>query len=96
MVVIIFLLILLKWGVPFLFEKVLIPLMQWEATTFGRPVLALVLVASLAFFSCVLNSFWPFHVVGWNDFWIWHWVRYNHGWNNHWDDPSLFNWTIVP
>jgi uncharacterized membrane protein YdjX (TVP38/TMEM64 family) len=28
--------------------------MQWEATTFGRPVLALVLVASLAFFPVFL------------------------------------------
>ena len=29
-------------------------MMQWEATAFGRPVLALVLVASLAFFPVVL------------------------------------------
>ncbi|XP_008800284.1 transmembrane protein 64 [Phoenix dactylifera] len=43
-----------KWGVPFAFEKVLLPIMQWEATAFGRPVLALVLVASLAFFPVVL------------------------------------------
>ena len=28
--------------------------MQWEATAFGRPVLALVLIASLAFFPVVL------------------------------------------
>lgn len=47
-------LIFLKWGVPFLFEKVLLPIMQWEATAFGRPVLALVLVASLAFFPVFL------------------------------------------
>ncbi|KAL2939512.1 hypothetical protein RDABS01_033671 [Bienertia sinuspersici] len=46
--------IFLKWGVPFLFEKVLLPMMQWEATAFGRPVLALVLVASLAFFPVLL------------------------------------------
>lgn len=45
--------ILLKWGVPFVFEKVLIPMMQWEATAFGRPVLALILVASLAFFPVI-------------------------------------------
>ncbi|XP_057542474.1 uncharacterized protein LOC130820935 [Amaranthus tricolor] len=49
-----FILLLLKWGIPFLFEKVLLPMMQWEATAFGRPVLALVLVASLAFFPVVL------------------------------------------
>ncbi|KAK4794616.1 hypothetical protein SAY86_012610 [Trapa natans] len=47
-------LILLKWGVPFVFEKVLIPIMQWEATAFGRPVLAMVLVASLALFPVFL------------------------------------------
>lgn len=43
-------LILLKWGVPFLFEKILLPMMQWEAATFGRPALAVILVASLALF----------------------------------------------
>lgn len=43
-----------KWGMPFLFEKVLIPILQWEATAFGRPVLALVLVASLALFPVFL------------------------------------------
>lgn len=48
------LLIFLKWGVPFLFEKVLVPMMQWEATAFGRPVLALILVASLALFPVFL------------------------------------------
>ncbi|XP_038680711.1 transmembrane protein 64-like [Tripterygium wilfordii] len=53
-VVIICLLILVKWGVPFVFEKVLLPMMQWEATAFGRPVLALVLVASLALFPVFL------------------------------------------
>ncbi|KAK9678033.1 hypothetical protein RND81_11G183400 [Saponaria officinalis] len=49
-----FALVLLKWGVPFAFEKVLIPMMQWESTAFGRPVLAMVLVASLAFFPVLL------------------------------------------
>uniref|UniRef100_A0A7C9FG63 VTT domain-containing protein n=1 Tax=Opuntia streptacantha TaxID=393608 RepID=A0A7C9FG63_OPUST len=49
-----FIVILLKWGVPFLFEKVLLPMMQWEATAFGRPVLAVVLVASLAVFPVFL------------------------------------------
>ncbi|XP_010245405.1 PREDICTED: transmembrane protein 64 [Nelumbo nucifera] len=53
-VLIIVLLIFLKWGVPFLFEKVLLPVMQWEATAFGRPVLAAVLVASLALFPVLL------------------------------------------
>ncbi|XP_059279845.1 uncharacterized protein LOC132033780 [Lycium ferocissimum] len=52
--IVIILLIFIKWGVPFLFEKVLIPFLQWESTAFGRPVLALVLVASLALFPVVL------------------------------------------
>ncbi|KAL0412835.1 UNVERIFIED_CONTAM: hypothetical protein Sradi_1485200 [Sesamum radiatum] len=47
-------LIFIKWGVPFLAEKVLFPLLQWEATAFGRPVLALVLIGSLALFPVVL------------------------------------------
>ncbi|CAH9064453.1 unnamed protein product [Cuscuta epithymum] len=51
---ILILLIFVKWGVPFLFEKVLIPILQWEATAFGRPVLALILVASLALFPVIL------------------------------------------
>ncbi|GKC58994.1 SNARE associated Golgi protein family protein [Tanacetum coccineum] len=46
--------VFLKWGVPFMFEKVLLPMLQWEATAFGRPVLALILVASLAFFPVLL------------------------------------------
>ncbi|GFY89232.1 SNARE associated Golgi protein family [Actinidia rufa] len=33
---------------------VLLPILQWEATAFGRPVLAIVLVASLAFFPVFL------------------------------------------
>lgn len=49
-----FLLIFVKWGVPFLFEKILLPMLQWEATAFGRPMLALVLVASLALFPVFL------------------------------------------
>ncbi|KAL8162152.1 hypothetical protein V2J09_013641 [Rumex salicifolius] len=48
------LLLFIKWGVPFLFEKVLLPMMQWEATAFGRPVLAVVLVVSLALFPALL------------------------------------------
>ncbi|CAL5401914.1 unnamed protein product [Camellia sinensis] len=53
-VTILVLLIFVKWGVPFLFEKVLLPILQWEATAFGRPVLAIVLVASLAIFPVLL------------------------------------------
>ncbi|KAK6121288.1 hypothetical protein DH2020_044991 [Rehmannia glutinosa] len=53
-ITIVLLLIFVKWGVPFLVEKVLYPLLQWEATAFGRPVLALVLVASLALFPVFL------------------------------------------
>lgn len=51
---VIFLLIFLKWGAPFMFEKILLPIMHWEATAFGRPVLAFVLVASLALFPVLL------------------------------------------
>ncbi|KAL6878377.1 hypothetical protein ACP4OV_012547 [Aristida adscensionis] len=46
--------IFVKWGVPFAFEKVLLPIMQWEASAFGRPVLAVVLIASLALFPIIL------------------------------------------
>ncbi|KAJ1296964.1 hypothetical protein BS78_01G341800 [Paspalum vaginatum] len=46
--------VFVKWGVPFAFEKVLLPIMQWEASAFGRPVLAIVLVASLAIFPVIL------------------------------------------
>ncbi|KAF5946819.1 hypothetical protein HYC85_017047 [Camellia sinensis] len=35
-------------------EYVLLPILQWEATAFGRPVLAIVLVASLAIFPVLL------------------------------------------
>lgn len=44
----------LVWCLPFLLDKVVIPVMQWEATTFSRPVLALVLVASMALLPVVL------------------------------------------
>ncbi|CAM0906926.1 unnamed protein product [Alopecurus aequalis] len=43
-----------KWGLPLLSEKVLLPIMRWEATSFGRPVLAIVLVVSLSLFPTVL------------------------------------------
>ncbi|KAF7051154.1 hypothetical protein CFC21_059424 [Triticum aestivum] len=46
--------IFVKFGVRFAFEKVLLPIMQWEASAFGRPVLALVLVASLALLPLIL------------------------------------------
>ncbi|KAL5728562.1 hypothetical protein ACHQM5_001632 [Ranunculus cassubicifolius] len=49
-VLVIVIIVSLKWAAPFLLEKVLVPTLRWEATAFGRPVLALVLVASLAFF----------------------------------------------
>ncbi|KAL1558804.1 transmembrane protein 64-like [Salvia divinorum] len=48
------LLVFVKYGLPFLIEKVLFPLLQWEATAFGRPLLALVIVASLALFPVFL------------------------------------------
>ncbi|KAK7303482.1 hypothetical protein RJT34_14389 [Clitoria ternatea] len=53
-VIVVLVLVLVKWGVPFVFEKVFYPVMEWEATAFSRPVLALVLVASLALFPVVL------------------------------------------
>ncbi|XP_077240759.1 uncharacterized protein LOC143881534 isoform X2 [Tasmannia lanceolata] len=54
LVLIAFLLIFLKWGVPFVLDKVLLPIMKWEATAFGRPILALVLITSLALFPVLL------------------------------------------
>lgn len=48
------LIIFMKWGVPFLFEKVLLPILEWESTAFGRPLLAIVLIASLALFPVFL------------------------------------------
>ncbi|XP_047319700.1 uncharacterized protein HI_0703-like [Impatiens glandulifera] len=49
-VLLLLLLAFVKWGLPFLFEEVLFPVMKWEATAFGRPVLAFVLISSLALF----------------------------------------------
>ncbi|XP_028778227.1 uncharacterized protein LOC114734747 [Neltuma alba] len=54
LVIIILAIVLVKWGLPFVFEKILYPIMEWEATAFGRPVLALVLIASLALFPVFL------------------------------------------
>ncbi|KAF7801291.1 transmembrane protein 64 [Senna tora] len=87
---VILVIVTVKWGLPFVFEKVLpimkklisisstlflehncnmhmslftiglvtdqilYPIMEWEATAFGRPVLAIVLVASLALFPVLL------------------------------------------
>ncbi|MED6131191.1 hypothetical protein PIB30_007484 [Stylosanthes scabra] len=49
--------VLVKWGIPFAFTKILYPIMEWEATSFGHPVLALILVASLALLPvCLLPS----------------------------------------
>ncbi|KAL3701070.1 hypothetical protein R1sor_019092 [Riccia sorocarpa] len=38
------------WLVPLLLDKVIIPMMVWEAREFSRPVLAIVLIISLAIF----------------------------------------------
>lgn len=43
-----------KWGLPFLSEKVIMPIIEWEAKSFGLPVLAVVIVVSLAVFPVVL------------------------------------------
>ncbi|BAT77272.1 hypothetical protein LR48_Vigan01g319600 [Vigna angularis] len=53
-VIVILAFILIRWGVPLFFEKVIYPFMEWEATAFGRPVLAMILVASLALFPVFL------------------------------------------
>ncbi|CAM6100045.1 unnamed protein product [Calypogeia fissa] len=42
------------WGGPFILDRVVIPMLVWEASTFSKPVLALVLVLSLALFPIVL------------------------------------------
>lgn len=96
LVIIIFLLIFLKWGMPFLFEKVLLPILQWEATAFGRPVLALVLVASLALFPVVLIPSGPSMWLAGMIFGYGFGFCYNHGWNNYWDGPAIFDWSVFP
>ncbi|KAL6494446.1 hypothetical protein OROGR_031246 [Orobanche gracilis] len=50
LITVILLIMFLKWGLPFLVQKVLFPILRLEATAFGLPVLALVLVASLGLF----------------------------------------------
>uniref|UniRef100_A0A0D9X1W1 VTT domain-containing protein n=1 Tax=Leersia perrieri TaxID=77586 RepID=A0A0D9X1W1_9ORYZ len=42
-----------EWGLPLLSQKVLVPIMRWEARSFGCHVLAIVLIASLAIFPVV-------------------------------------------
>ncbi|XP_024396956.1 uncharacterized protein [Physcomitrium patens] len=42
--------VLLHWLAPLFLDKVIIPLMIWESTEFSKPVLAVVLVCSLAIF----------------------------------------------
>eukprot|EP00252_Welwitschia_mirabilis_P011069 TRINITY_DN24894_c0_g2_i1.p1 TRINITY_DN24894_c0_g2~~TRINITY_DN24894_c0_g2_i1.p1 ORF type:complete len:334 (-),score=45.53 TRINITY_DN24894_c0_g2_i1:36-1037(-) len=37
----------MKWGVPVLVDKVIVPFMMWEASSFKRPVLAFLLIASM-------------------------------------------------
>ncbi|XP_047951813.1 TVP38/TMEM64 family membrane protein slr0305 [Salvia hispanica] len=54
LITVLLLLILAKWGLPFFVKKVLFPTLEWEATAFGRPMLALVLVGSLALFPVFL------------------------------------------
>lgn len=46
--------LLIIWGFPFLLEKVVIPAMSWEETTFKKPVLAFLLLASMAVFPVFL------------------------------------------
>ncbi|VAH27640.1 uncharacterized protein LOC119359117 [Triticum dicoccoides] len=48
-----------KWGLPLLSDKVLLPIMRWEATSFGRPVLAIVLVISMSVFPTVFLPSFP-------------------------------------
>ncbi|CAN6226238.1 unnamed protein product [Urochloa humidicola] len=43
----------IKWGLPILSEKVIMPIIQWEAKSFRRPMLAVVIIASLALFPLV-------------------------------------------
>ncbi|KAK6935272.1 SNARE associated Golgi protein [Dillenia turbinata] len=43
-----------KWVFPYLMDTGLIPIINWELTTFSKPVLALVVFASLAIFPALL------------------------------------------
>ncbi|CAM6116543.1 unnamed protein product [Calypogeia fissa] len=42
------------WGVPLILDKVLIPMLIWEASTFSKPLLSLVLILSLALFPIII------------------------------------------
>ncbi|KAF8379337.1 hypothetical protein HHK36_028771 [Tetracentron sinense] len=42
--------VFLKWVVPFFMDKEVIPILNWELTTFSTPVLAIVIFASVALF----------------------------------------------
>ncbi|XP_019156691.1 PREDICTED: uncharacterized protein LOC109153276 [Ipomoea nil] len=42
--------VLLKWVAPFFMDKEIIPIINWETKTFSRPVLAVLVFASVAFF----------------------------------------------
>ncbi|KAG0611415.1 hypothetical protein M758_7G139400 [Ceratodon purpureus] len=42
--------VILHWVAPLFLEKIIIPLMVWESTEFSRPILAVVIVCSLALF----------------------------------------------
>ncbi|KAL1828434.1 hypothetical protein DCAR_0207648 [Daucus carota subsp. sativus] len=43
-----------KWVVPFLMNKEIIPLLNWERKTFSKPVLAAIIFASVAVFPVIL------------------------------------------
>ncbi|KAF5478394.1 hypothetical protein F2P56_004956 [Juglans regia] len=44
----------IKWVGPFFMDKEIIPIINWETTTFSTPVLAVLVFASLALFPAVL------------------------------------------
>ncbi|KAG9445099.1 hypothetical protein H6P81_016439 [Aristolochia fimbriata] len=44
----------LIWGGPYLIDKVVIPILEWEMSTFSTPVLGLILFASIALFPTLL------------------------------------------
>ncbi|XP_010277426.1 PREDICTED: uncharacterized protein LOC104611870 [Nelumbo nucifera] len=44
----------LIWAVPFVLDKVVIPILDWEMTTFSPPVLGVILFVSIALFPTLL------------------------------------------
>ncbi|EEF51030.1 transmembrane protein 64 [Ricinus communis] len=46
--------VFLKWVGPFFMDKELIPIINWETTTFSTPVLAILVFASVALFPSIL------------------------------------------